>query len=265
MHTDSFLRCVRGTYSLASSLPSTSDVDGRPWTAGLPVLAGELVDIREIITSDASALFDLLSDPRVTQHLASPPPDVRAFEGFIAWAQRERSAGNGVCFGIEPHGLQQAVGLIQVRALEPSFGTSEWGFAIGAAFWGTGVFMDAANLVAQYAFEVLGTRRLEGRAVMKNGRGNGALQKIGATPEASLSRAFRRPNGYDAQLLWTLTHEDWQQRPLIMPPFSASDATARIACAIATMKESLGSTRPTRCSEVPPLYPFFLTTSHRYR
>ena len=62
----------------------------------------------------------------------------------------------------------------QVRSLEAAFETSEWGFAIAAEFWGTGVFHEAARLVVDFTFSTLGATRLEARAALRNGRGNGA-------------------------------------------------------------------------------------------
>src|SRR5207244_6716353 len=44
------------------------------WTANLPRLAGTLVDVREVIASDAFALFELLSDACVVEYVSSPPP-----------------------------------------------------------------------------------------------------------------------------------------------------------------------------------------------
>ena len=75
---------------------------------------------------------------------------------------------------------------------EPAFDIAEWGFALGAEFWGTGMFVDGAELVLDFAFDVLGVHRLEARAALKNGRGNGALQKLGAMQEGVLRRSFLR-------------------------------------------------------------------------
>src|SRR5262249_33425065 len=159
-------------------------------------------------------LLELLSDPVVAEHVYSPPTTVEQFVGFIRWARKRRACGEGICFGIVPHGLHAAVGIIQVRALEPTFFTAEWGVALGAAFWSTGVFVEAANLVAEFGFTVVGVNRLEARAVVGNARGIAAIQKLGARPEAALSRAFRKDNRRDTQQLWTLREEDWRQRPL---------------------------------------------------
>src|SRR6185295_8045615 len=122
------------------------------WTQQVSELTGRLVTVREVRSSDAAWLFEMLSDPAVTRHLSQPPPSVDAFAGFIAWAQRERAEGNSICFGIVPRGLPHAVGIVQIRALEPSWFASEWGFALGAAFWATGMFVEAASLVADFAF-----------------------------------------------------------------------------------------------------------------
>ena len=96
-----------------------------------------------------------------------------------------------VCFGIVPAGLRDAVGLIQIRALDPSFALAAWGFVLGSAFWSSGVFEDAASSVLEFAFNVLHVHRLEARAVSKNARANGALQKLGAITEAVLAKRAR--------------------------------------------------------------------------
>ena len=101
-------------------------------------------------------------------------------------------AGNYVCFAVVPDGMDSAVGIFQVRSLEAGFGTAEWGFALGSQFWGTGMFIDGARLVLDFAFDVIGARRLEARAAVANGRGNGALRKVGAVPEGMLRRSFLR-------------------------------------------------------------------------
>jgi len=107
--------------------------------------------------------------------------------------------------------MDTAIGIFQVRQLEPGFGTAEWGFALASAFWGSGVFMDAATLVVDFSFEIVGARRLEARAATANGRGNGALRKIGAAQEGVLRRSFLRNGEYLDQILWTLLVDDWRR------------------------------------------------------
>ena len=107
-------------------------------------------------------------------------------------------------------GRTSPIGIFQVRSLEPAFGTAEWGFALASEFWGAGIFMDGAKLIVDFAFDVLGVHRLEARAALKNGRGNGALRKLGAVQEGVLRRSFLRNGEYLDQALWTILQDEWR-------------------------------------------------------
>ncbi len=180
------------------------------WRAGLPVLAGRTVTLRELRLTDAMPLFTMLTAEEVTRFISPPPPSVDAFERFILRANRERSAGNCVCFAVVPAGLETPVGLFQVRQLEPGWGTAEWGFALGSAYWGTGAFVESAEAVLAFTFETLGVNRLEGRATVRNGRGIAALRKIGAVQEGTLRRSFLRQGVYHDQVLYAVLADDWR-------------------------------------------------------
>ena len=114
-----------------------------------------------------------------------------------------------VCFVVIPEGIDSPVGVFQIRSLEAAFVTAEWGFAIGSPYWGSGLFANAARLVLDFAFGTVGVRRLEARACAENRRGNGALRKLGATPEGVLRRSFLWHGKYHDQVLWSILDCDW--------------------------------------------------------
>ena len=145
------------------------------WTQGLPVLASHNVTLRELRLSDAASLLAMLSNEEVARFISPPPTTVQGFERFITWAHAERQAGRYVCFAVVPAGTETAVGIFQVRQLEPNFHSGEWGFVVGQPYWGTGLFMGGAQLVLEYLFGTIGVRRLEARTVVNNSRANGAL------------------------------------------------------------------------------------------
>jgi RimJ/RimL family protein N-acetyltransferase len=181
------------------------------WRKRLPVIAGRGVTLRELRAGDAPALLELLATSEVAQFISPPPTTVDGFERFISWAQQEQREGRYVCFAVVPDGMTTAVGIFQVRQLEPQFGTAEWGFALGRAYWGSGIFAASARLVVDFAFETVGVHRLEARAAVANGRGNGALAKIGAVKEGLLRRSFLRHGQYHDQTLWSIVREDWRR------------------------------------------------------
>jgi [ribosomal protein S5]-alanine N-acetyltransferase len=198
--------------SVPSVCPATVAVPaGIDWRAGLPVLHGSAISLRELRLSDAPALLAAFGSAEVTRLISPPPPTLDGFEKFITWTHRQREAGQSLAFGITVRGSDTVVGLFQVRALQPSFDIAEWGFALGAEHWGSGMFMDGAELVLDFVFDVLGVHRLEARAALKNGRGNGALQKLGAVQEAVLRRSFLRNGVYLDQACWTILAGTWRE------------------------------------------------------
>jgi len=196
-----------------STATTTSD-----WKQALPTLTGSMVTLRELRLTDAPALLAMLSTEEVARFISPPPTTVEGFERFIAWTHRERAAGNYACFAVVPHGMDTAIGIFQVRQLEPGFGTAEWGFAIGSAFWGTGMFIDGARMLIEFAFDTIRTHRLEARAAILNGRGNGALRKVGAVQEGVLRKSFLRNGEYLDQALWTILDEDWRAQRAFYGP-----------------------------------------------
>ena len=190
------------------------------WRQALPVLPAGAVTLRELQLSDAASLLKMLTTHEVARFISPPPTSVEGFERFIDWTHRERAAGRYICFGIVPAGLEHAIGIIQVRTLAPGFDIAEWGFAMGSSFWGTGIFQAAAKQVLAFVFTDVGTHRLEARSAILNGRGNGALQKLGATREAVLRRSFLRDGVHHDQVLWSICQDDWQewQTPAVGTP-----------------------------------------------
>jgi ribosomal-protein-alanine N-acetyltransferase len=186
------------------------EVTSTNWQDRLPVLSGSQVTLRELRTSDAASLFSLLTTEEVARFISPPPSTVEGFERFIAWTHRQRTAGSYACFAVTVKGHDTAIGIFQIRETEPGFRTAEWGFAIGSPFWGTGVFQEGANLMLEFAFEILDVHRLEARSAVRNARGNGALRKIGAVQEGLLRKSFLRNGEYLDQVLYAVVEDDWR-------------------------------------------------------
>jgi ribosomal-protein-alanine N-acetyltransferase len=206
----------------ATVMTTTQTTVATNWKTALPVMAGSTFTLRELRLEDAPSLLAMLSTEEVARFISPPPTTVEGFERFITWTHRERTAGNYACFAIVPQGMDTAIGIFQVRSLEPGFGNAEWGFAMGSQFWGTGIFAEGARLVLDFAFDVVGVQRLEARAAVANGRGNGALRKIGAVQEGLLRRSFLRNGQHHDQVLWGILAEDWRLQRISQSPASAT-------------------------------------------
>jgi RimJ/RimL family protein N-acetyltransferase len=188
------------------------------WHFGLPTLRAGSVTLREVCERDAPSLMAILNSEEVADFISPLPRTLDGFKSFISDAHHERLAGESFCFAVVPDGYQDAMGLFQVRQLEMDFGTAEWGFALASAFWGSGVFQEGAHGVIDFAFDVVGVHRLEARSIASNGRGNAALQKMGALPEGLLRRSFLRDGMYFDQILWSIAKDDWRQSKAVWGP-----------------------------------------------
>ncbi len=190
------------------------NIDGR-WKCGLPELRDPAVTLRELRRRDAPSLLHHVNDAAVLRFIAQCPPTVARFERFIQWTRTERRCGRHACYGIVPRGQTLAVGIIQVWPVERGFSTCEWGFAIGAACWGTGLFGRAAHLFLDAVFidRIFGpVHRLEARAVIDNRRGNGFLRRMGATCEGVLRGGFREGDYIADQYMWSMLSPEWTGR-----------------------------------------------------
>jgi [ribosomal protein S5]-alanine N-acetyltransferase len=202
------LELNRATASTSVGFPSGASTD---WRHQLPALSGSTVTLRELELDDAPSLVTMITTEEVQRFVSPPPTSVEGFERLIVWAKEAREEGRHACYGIVPSGLSTVVGLFQVRSLEPGFQTAEWGFLMSSAFWGTGIFTESARLVLDFTFDTLQVHRLEARAAVANGRGNGALRKLGAVQEGILRRSFLKNGRHIDQVLWSILAEDWRQ------------------------------------------------------
>lgn len=225
----------------------------------MPQLRGDLATLREVAAADVSTLFTLFSDPAVTAYMAPPPPTLAKFAGFVVWSHQQREHGHGLCFGIVPDGMTTAVGILQVRSMDSTASSAEWGFVLSAHFWSTGVFLDAANLLAEFAFTTMRIDRLEARVALRNQRAHTAVQRLGARSESTLAESSPQGIPRDPLVLWTLREEDWRNRPRDRRE-PDDDARQRIRKAVEAAQAEL---RRTESPETVEPYPLFLFDRRR--
>lgn len=193
-------------------IPSELDRVAAPadWRLGLPVLTGEHIRLRELTRSDAAPLMAMLTSSEITRFISEPPTTLEGFERFIDWTIRQREAGAHAGFAATLSSSDTPIGIFQVTEVQADLETAEWGFVLGASFWGSGLFREGAQLLLDFAFNTIGVHRLEARAAVVNGRGNGALLKIGAVQEGVLRQSFVRHGRAFDQVLYSILDHDWR-------------------------------------------------------
>jgi RimJ/RimL family protein N-acetyltransferase len=200
---------------MSTNLPPTGPSD---WKSELPILAARQVTLRELSAIDLEPLVDLLATSDATRFGLDETDADMAAQRLIERAARDRSSGAGFTYAITIAATRAFVGVIQIRQLDPTFEAAECECTIAPASRGTGIFLEAARLAGSFAFTSVGAHRLEARVLLQNGRGNGALRKLGAVQEGVLRRSVRRGANYLDQVLWSMLKEDWGDQWIPIAP-----------------------------------------------
>lgn len=190
----------------------------RDWCQTLPILHGIDFTLREVTLADASPLLEATSGDEVNRYITPPPDTQEDFEQFIEWARSRRQDGQFACFGLVPAGSKWPVGMFQIRPDDPSYETAEWGFVFAARTWGSGLFESGAREVIDFAFDIMGVRRLDARAAVANGRGNGGLLKLGAVKGDVVKNGFILKGVALDLNMWSILERDWHRSKAVWGP-----------------------------------------------
>jgi RimJ/RimL family protein N-acetyltransferase len=176
------------------------------WRAALPQRAGR-VTLREVRTSDTRFLESLFLDAEIQRFAPGLPATVAAVEQYVEWAERMPSDGRKVCLAVAIEA--RLIGVIHAWPLEPTATTVEWGFVLGRAYWGRGLFQEAAAAFISSAIHQLGVVRFEARTAVMNARGAAALTRLGARQEGMLRQAFDINDQRVDCVLWSILAAEW--------------------------------------------------------
>jgi len=188
------------------------------WRTELPVLTSRTVTLREPVSSDLGPLVDLLSLVDATRFTLDEPVNEVAVQQLIERMARDRAAGRAFAYVVSQTSTRAVIGLALVRQLDPAFEAAECECTIAPSWRGSGVFLETARLIGSFTFGSVGTHRLEARVLLRNGRANGALRKLGAVQEGVLRRSVRQAGDYLDQVLWSMLKEDWGEHWVSVGP-----------------------------------------------
>ena len=180
----------------------------------LPLIAtGPNITLRYPRPDDAPRLFELASDPAVTQWFSWRYGAVDDAARWIAGREEAREAGEWLEFVVEhrEHGVAGVTGLTEPGRRDARAVTGSW---LGAAFWGTGVNTEAKALLARIAFDACGLHRLGSYAGTGNTRSRRALEKLGFVHEGTLRRYHRHGGTAHDVDVFSLLRDEFLAGPL---------------------------------------------------
>jgi ribosomal-protein-alanine N-acetyltransferase len=183
------------------------------------VLRGPTLSLRYFVADDAPALFELASDPEVTQFFSwGPYEDEAEPRDFIERVTREREEGMRLEMGIvgpddRPIGLT-GFSDFSIRDRRATVGT--W---LGREHWGSGANNESKALVLSLGFRHLGLNRVTALASPDNRRSLRALERIGFWTEGVL-RAWHIHGGVPKDVaILRLLRDRFEASPLAQVPY----------------------------------------------
>ena len=201
--------------ALTDSRPNDTEWPALAWPPRPGVaLAGDVVTLVPLVPDrDAPQLFTSLDDDAVWAHLAGRPstPDEyaanlqRAIDaGMYPWAVTLTQASAGFEAGT-------VIGTTSYLDISVPDARLEIGStAYARPFWGSAVNPQSKLLLLEYAFDVLGTGRVQLKTDIRNERSQRAIERLGASYEGILRRYQRRADGTVRDtVMFSITAEDW--------------------------------------------------------
>ena len=166
----------------------------------LPVLVRDGIRLREVDPTDAAALTALFKKPEVSAYLDPPPGTVDEFTSWIALSQSRRADDKAACYTLIT-GNYEVSGLFMALRTDHDPARAEIGFAMAPHLWGTGVFLTTIEVYLDFLFTEWGVTTLIGKTRAHNGRGVGAMRKLGAKVIEQAERT-----GY-SEYVWTIERQ----------------------------------------------------------
>jgi RimJ/RimL family protein N-acetyltransferase len=166
---------------------------------------GRLVRLRPLEESDADALNPLFGDPAVLATLDFAFP--QSTTGFLEFVRSSRGSSSQVAFAIET--LEgEAIGVCDLREIEPRARTGQVGIWIARHAWGGGYGTDAMRVLCRFGFRELNLHRIGLHVYETNPAGIRAYEKVGFRREGTMRRAqFAGGRYLDVHVMGLLAEE----------------------------------------------------------
>ena len=193
---------------------------------------GPSLTLRYPRAEDAPRLFELASDPEVTQYFSwGPYRKQLEAAAWIASLPARRADGSGLEFVIvdaadEPIGV---VALIEFSLRDRRCVIGVW---LGRSYWGSGAGDESEALLAHIAFGALRIERLAAWVDVNNPRSQRAFERLGFVNEGVL-RAFQRHDDERRDLVaYSLLREEWEASAMAGVPVELTgEAPPAFVCA----------------------------------
>ncbi len=176
-----------------------------------PTLRTERLLLRAFAPEDAPDVQRLVGDREVARTLPVPHPyEDGMAEEWIASHRPALESGKHVTLAMALREDGALVGRITLH-LNAQDRNAEFGYWIGAPYWGRGYATEAAKEMLRYGFEELGLHRVHASHLGNNPASGKVLRKVGMSHEGTRPEHFERWGEHQDSVLYGLLARDWRK------------------------------------------------------
>ena len=172
------------------------------------------LSLRLLEIGDLPDLMQVNGDATVTRYLPykcwADPADATAwYERMVAG----HAAGNWLQFVLILRSTQRVIGTCLVFHFDEPSARAEVGYVLAHGHWGAGLMHEAMAGVTAFAFEQLGSRRLEAEIDPRNTASAQLLDRLGFVKEGLLRERWVGKGELTDSALYGLLRADWLAGP----------------------------------------------------
>ena len=185
-----------------------------------PTLQSRRLVLREIVPSDAAALYAIHSDTDAMRWFGTDPLSnlqqaEQLVETFAAW---RKTANPGTRWGIVEHGAHQLLGTCGLFKWNRAWKSCTIGYELSRDARGKGLMHEALSMVLAWGFEHMSLNRVEAQIHPENHASIKLATRLGFVCEGRLREAGFWLGAHRDLLQYALLRADYAAAPPATPP-----------------------------------------------
>lgn len=182
-----------------------------PGTPTFPTLQTPRLLLREIVPTDAPALYAVHGDPDAMRWFGSDPvPDLAAAAKLVDLFAGWRALPNpGTRWGLQPRGQHELVGSCGLFAWNRAWRKCTLGYELNASARGQGLMHEALQACLAWGFEHMQLNRVEALVHPENAASLRSVARLGFVREGLLRQAGYWGGQYHDMCSYALLRADW--------------------------------------------------------
>jgi [ribosomal protein S5]-alanine N-acetyltransferase len=176
-----------------------------------PALETPRLRLRQIVMSDADALFATFSDAAVVEYYGDPAhQSVEDSRDLIRRQQEWYARRAGVRWGVTLKGERALIGSCGFFLFDEEFRRAEMCYELARAHWRRGIMREATRAIISYGFGAARLHRIEAVVNGGNEPSTALLRSLGFAHEGTLRQRYYLADRYWDEQYFGLLRDEWR-------------------------------------------------------